>query len=251
MFTKEEIKGFIIKLGNKWFFPDFHNKVTWYVVTLGAGIILTPTPLKMVVYNWLIDSFNLNSGINISLADMGETSADYSLGFGLILLALLHNVFSKWLIYQRAITDSLKKEKIYAVDSVLLQELTALLSTNGITIKLLEEHDFGNTFDLEYLSDLQTFLYLWNCPEKSFLIHELELKKMLLWNKGQEFSRLLGRKSGPTRNGRQSVVPDENRSDWDWPKEVDADVKAVNEMATEVFKLHQDLIKEARQVLKC
>jgi len=251
MFTKEEVKGFIIKQGNKWLFPDFHNKVTWYVVTLGAGVILAPTPLKIVFYNWLIDSFSLNSGINMSIADMGETSADYSLGFGLILSALLHNIFSKWLIHQRAITNNLEKEKIYSVDSVLFQKFITLLPTNSIAIKLLEEHDFENTFDFEYLSNLHTFLYLWNCPEKSFLTKELELRKILLWNKAQEFSHLLGRKSTPTGSGRQSVVPDENRKDWNRPKNVDDNVKAVNKMATEVLELHQDFVKVVRQVLKC
>lgn len=251
MFTKKEIKEFIVKLGNKWFFPDFYNKITWYVITLGAGIILTPTPLKLLFYNWLIDSFNLNSGNNISLAAVGKTSVDYLLGFSLILLALLHNIFSKWLIHQSDLTRSLDKERVYAVDSALFQEFLIILSTNSLTIKMLEEHDFGNTFDLESLSDLQTFIYLWNCPEKSFLTSDLEVKKMLLWHKSQDFSKLLSRISGPTRNGRQSVVPDNNRSDWDWPKEVDDDVKALNSMATEAFKLHQDLVKEVRHVLKC
>lgn len=251
MFTKEEIKEFVIKFGKKWLFPDFYNKVTWYVVTLGAGIILTPTPFKLVVYNWIIESFNLNAGNTLTLAEMGNSTADYWLGFALIISALLHNVFSKWLLHQNDIQDRVKEEKVSAVDEALFKEFLEIFPSGSRSAYLLENHDFGNSFKLESLRDIDKFVDEWNCPEKSFINPELESIRKELWNKCHEFSWLLAKKSAPTHGGFQSVVPDQVRGNWDWPEWVDKDVKAVNEMAYEVFSLHQGFIKSMRETLKC
>lgn len=250
MFTKEEVKEFVIKYGRKWLFPDFYNKVTWYVVTLGAGIILTPTLFKLVVYNWIIESFNLNSGNTLTLSEMGSSTADYWLGFALIISALLHNVFSKWLLHQNDIQDRVKAEKVSAVDEALFKEFLEIFPSGSRSAYLLESHDFGNTFSLESLKDIDKFVDEWNCPEKNFINPELEAIRKKLWNKCHEFSWLIAKKSAPTHGGFQSVVPDRVRGDWDWPEWVDNDVKSVNEMASEVFSLHQDFIKSMREALK-
>ncbi len=255
MFTREEIKEFVIKLGKKWFFPNFYNKVTWYVITLGAGVILTPVPFKLVVYNWIIDTFNLNSGELLKLSEMGSNSSDYYLGFALILLALLHNVFSKWLLHQDEVQHNIQlrheSDKISAVDTELFKEFLAVFPSGSRSAYMLETHDFGNSFRLESLKDIDTFVDGWNCPEKSFINPDLEVKRKELWNKCHEFSWLLAKKSAPTRGGLHSVVPDQHRNDWDWPDWVDEDVRAVNETASEVFKLHQEFIKSMRVALKC
>ena len=111
MFNKQEIKEFLIKYGKKWFFPDFSNKITWFVITLGAGIILTPIPIKIVVYNWLIDTFNLNSSKYLTLSDLGNRNEDYIVGFALIFLALSHNLISKWLTIERQNTEVIRKRE--------------------------------------------------------------------------------------------------------------------------------------------
>lgn len=251
MFTKEEVKEFIIKFGKKWLFPDFYNKVTWYVVTLGAGVILTPTPFKLMAYNWLIDTFNLNSGETITLSEMGSGTADYWLGFALIAMALMHNVFSKWLLHQGDIQERVKSKQAGEVDKVLFKEFLQVFPSGSRSAYLLETHDFGNSFSLKSLDDIDTFVNEWNCPEKEFINKDLEAARKDLWNKCHEFSWLIAQKSAPTHTGLQSVVPDRVRGDWDWPEWVENDVKAVNEMATEVFKLHQSFIKTVREALKC
>ncbi|MGI9278336.1 MAG: hypothetical protein ACR2PX_01745 [Endozoicomonas sp.] len=251
MFTKEEVKEFIIKFGKKWLFPDFYNKVTWYVVTLGAGIILTPIPFKLVIYNWIIESINLNSGNIITLSEMGSNTADYWLGYSLITLALLHNVFSKWLLHQNDVQERVSAEKINAVDEALFKEFLEVFPSGSRSAYLLETHDFGNSFNLESLNNIDKFVDEWNCPEKSFIDQDLEAIRKELWAKCYKFSWLVAEKSSPTHGGLQSVVPDRVRGDWDWPKWVDDDVKAVNKMASEVFVLHQSFIKFMRETLKC
>ncbi len=132
MFTKHEIKKFIVKLGNKYIFPDFHNKITLFLISLGAGIILTPTPFKIVFYNWLISSLNINLDVPFSLAEMKSNSADYWVGFGLIFLSLSHNIFSKWLLRQN------KFESDRDTDATnLLSEIENLISSCGNSVSTI------------------------------------------------------------------------------------------------------------------
>lgn len=251
MFSKEEFKKFTIKLGNKWFFPNFYNKVTWYVVTLGGGIIIIPKPFKLLVYNWIIESFNLNAGNTLTLAEMGDSTEDYWLGFFLIIAALLHNIFSKWLLHEADIQDRVKADKVRAVDEALFIEFLEIFSSSSRSAYLLTSHDFGNSFRLEYLMDINKFIDEWNCPEKSFMNPELESMRKELWNKCCEFSFLLAEKSEPTPGDFQSVVPEQSRGNLSWPEWVDKDVKAINKMAKEVSLLHQCFIKSIRETLKC
>ena len=251
MFKKEEIKEFIVKIGSKWFFPDFSNKVTWYVVTLGAAVILTPGPLKVLISNWLIDVFNLNYGEYVKLKDVSNTNADHWLGFGLIFISLLHNVFSKWLIFQDTLMTQIDADRGRETDIKLFNEFMSKLPSGSWTVELLKNHDFGNVFKIEEIAEIDRFVEFWNSPDKSFLNESIEVKKYALWEKGREFSRLISQSTSPTRQGHQSVVPDEYRNRDDWPKRYDDEIKMLNDTATEVFNLHQDFIKFGRKTLKC
>lgn len=251
MFTKEEVKEFLIKFGKRWLFPDFSNKLTWYVVTLGAGVILTPTPMKVVLYNWLVDSFNLNAGEHVTLADVASGSADYWIGFSLILVALLHNVFSKWLVLQESHSIKQEKTQIEEADRKLFHEFLQVFPSRSRSLNLLQQHDFGNSFNLDSLKEIDGFVNHWNCAEKKFMNEELEAERESLWKKCHEFSRLIAEKSAPTHGGFQSVVPDQYKHDWDWPDWVEKDVKKVNAMASEVADMHQKFIGTAKRLLKC
>ncbi len=251
MFSKQEVKTFLIKLGRKWFFPDFANKVTWFVVTLGASIILAPIPLKQVILNFLIESFNLNSGELLTLAELGSTSADYWLGFALIAIALAHNVFCKWLVLQECIQARADSEKAKEVDRKLFSEFISLLPSTSGAAQFLEQHDFGNTFDLSRFHPIDQFVYDWNCPEKTFLDESLESIKMDFWNKSRELSILIGRKTGPLRSGRQSVLTEEYLGAFNIPEEYEEDIKLLNQKATDLFQIHQKLTSQCRKKLVC
>lgn len=252
MFNREEIKEFTIKLGRRWFFPNFSNKVTWYVVTIGAGIIITPLPLKIIFYNWLVDTFNLNAGEHFTLSEIGSNSADYWIAFSLIFIALGHNLFSKWLSFQEENTSKIEHEKAIEVDTKLFKEFLKIFPSGSNSAYLLENHDFGNIFSRDSLSEISQFVNEWNCPEKEFITPEFEKLRGELWENCNKFCWLIAMKSAPTHTGHgQSVVPDEYRGACEWPDWVQNDVNEVNDMATVVFKLHQDFIKELRQKLKC
>lgn len=251
MFSKQEVKTFLIKLGRKWFFPDFANKVTWFVVTLGASVILAPMPLKQIILNFLIESFNLNSGEKLTLAELGSSSADYWLGFSLIAIALVHNVFCKWLVLQESIQTHIDSEKEKEVDRKLFNEFIALLPSTSGAAQFLEQHDFGSTFDLSRFHPIDQFVYDWDCPEKRFLDESLETIKMDFWAKSRELSILIGRKTGPLRSGRQSVLTEEYLRAYNIPKEYEEDIKLLNQKATELFDIHQNLTLQCRTKLVC
>lgn len=99
MISKKELKQLVIALGKKYIFPDFTNKLTWFVVSVDGIIILTPTALKQIFYNWLVATLNLNSGAQLTFAELESSTTDYTLGFSLIALALIHNVANRYFIY--------------------------------------------------------------------------------------------------------------------------------------------------------
>ena len=251
MFIKNEVKEFTIKYGKKWFFPNFSNKLTWYVITIGAGIIITPTPFKLVFYNWLVDTFNINSGSQFTLSEVNSNSADYMLGFGLVIAALLHNLFGKWLLLQESFSKKSITEKRHEVDKALFNEFLKIFPSGCPSAYLLESHDFGNSFSLKSLEQLDTFVYEWNCPEKQFIDPGLEKHRKELWKKCNEFAWLIAKKTAPVFGGYQSAVPDRVKSDWDWPEWVENDIKELNTLSSETFKAHQSFIKLMRELLTC
>ena len=241
--------------GKEWLrrflFPDFSNKLTWYVVVLGAGPILTPASMQFLVFDWLVDTFSLSLGKELTLADFATSNADYWLGFGLIALALIHNIGNKWLTLKQVDGAALNAGLERAGDLELYKQLLALLPSTGAAIQTLKEHDFGNSFHTSNLDALDQFVNTWNCPERMFHIEDLEDERKLLWASAKKFVSLLASKSSPISPGLQSVVPIQHKSDWDLPDWVDAEVKAVNESATQVFDVHQKFVALGRTLLKC
>jgi len=247
VFSRQEFKDIILK---KWIFPDFSNKVTWFVVGLGGAVILTPTPLKQLFYNWLVDTLNLNSGNHYTLAELQSNSADYWLGFGLILLALIHNIGYRVFIYKSDKFEKEEHEKIVQVDKVLYQEFVKLLPSDGISIGLLKEHDFGGSYHKNKTNDLETFIYTWNNSQKQFLDSELELERAVFFQKINQFTNTLALHSYNIGGSMFSCIPDLYRG-GDWPPHVQEQIKELNTLASDCFEKHTDLVLAARRKLKC
>lgn len=251
MLNKRKIKEILIKYGERWLFPDFSKKITWSICTLGATVIITPIPFKVVLYNWFIDAFKLNSGQHFTIAELIPESVDYWLGFLLIFTALTHNIFCKFLANQTANKDAKYAADERDVDRRLFSKFLLDFPSQSGSIRLLQDHDFGNSFRLESLAEIDRFLERWSHAENTFLNSEINLLKENLYVISKEFSYLLCMKSGPISAERQSVVPDQHRDDWDWPKEVINDVRVVNELASKVADAHQEFILKSKQLLRC
>ena len=246
MFTKSDCRELIIKLGRKWFFPDFHNKLTLMIVSLGAGLLVL-APFKLAIYNWLIQTFNINMGSSLTFADVGDGVFEKYIGVLLIFIALFHNVFSKWLLNQ----EPAEKREEKDIDKTLFSKFLTLLPTDSRSIHMLHVHDFSNQFGDESLADIEKFVRNWNNPEYQFLNLSLEKKKMEFFNKAQEFVWLIANKSSPNNMGFQSVVSDKFRDDWNLPEWLEKEIVEVNETATDVYRQHQEFIMFVRRELKC
>jgi hypothetical protein len=246
VFTHEEVKSFIIKLGNKWFFPHFSNKITWYVVTLGAGFMLVPAPIKLFFLNWLIDLFNLNSGIPLELPEL-EASTDYTVGLVLVVLALIHNLGYKYF--------SLEKDKFYHTvsqelkhsDFKLLEKFLQEFPSDCSSVILLKDHDFGNLFNRDYLKNIDDFYNRWNGAEYRFMNNDIDEKRFGFHCLCQSFLLKIAEYTSPVDSSSfSSVVPDHLRGEWDIPDWVQSQVTELNDLATEVYKKHQEFILYAK-----
>ncbi len=235
----------------RFLFPDFSNKLTWYVVAVGMALILTPELMQFLLVEWIIKTFSLSVGGSLTIADFAANNADYWTGFGLITVSLLHNLGNKWIAAGSADDQFQGHTQRESSDLALYRELTLLLPSNSPSVRMLVEHDFGNSFNTNRFDALDHFVDEWNCPERTFQRQELEAARKDLWECAKSFVTLLAMKSCPTSGGLQSVVPDKHRSDWDWPAWVAADVMAVNEAANKVYKEHQTFLSLGKQILKC
>lgn len=252
MFNKQEIKEFIVRYGKKWLFPDFTKKLTWFVAGIGGVILVTPVAFEQLVYNWLVQTINLNAGVPITLAELEEGSADYWLGFGLIFLALAHNIANRFFLYKDSMTKKDESEAIEEVDKQLFLKFLEKLSSDSRSVNLMKEHDFGASYHDINTQELDNFLETWNTAEREFLDQELESKRKALWDKSHEFVYALAQGSYYLNGSPMlSCIPDAYRSAWDWPDHFNEKIKRLNSMGTECFELHRDLVLCARRKLKC
>jgi len=248
VFTEKEIKEFIIKVGSKWFFPDFSNKLTWYVVTLGAGIILLPAPIKLVFLNWLINLFNTNSGIYLQLPDLNANS-DYTTGIFLIILALLHNLGYKYIrLSKEKFEYQISKEMKYS-DYKLLEKFLLDLPSNSNSIALLETHDFGDPFNSQYLDDINKFFHNWNRAEYKFMDESIEEKKDFLYENIKKFITKISSTTTPMNGGTFSSIISDCLRGGILPQWKKTEIKELNDLASDVFKSHQELITFAKKNL--
>lgn len=189
MFSKKEIKTFLIKYGSKWFFPDFSNKLTWFVVTLGASLVLLPEPLKLLFLNWLINVFNLNSGIELTLPEI-NSSTDYMAGITLIFLSLVHNLSYKYYDFfkEKLLHEKFKEKRKLArkSDIKLYKKLKTTLPHE--TIIFLEEHIWSVKFNYKKLEPLEIFLRHFKKSEFEFNSENIEKEKVKLYTAISDFS---------------------------------------------------------------
>lgn len=251
MFSKSEVKTAILALGRKWLFPDFSNKLTWLVATVGAGIIVTPVLLKEIVYNWLIDTFNLNAGEHLKLAALMPSGADYLIGFSLIAFALLHNVSSRYFGYRMAQMGDKYNQDILAADRKLFDKFLEVFPSNSPSARLLHEHDFGNSFHEGNTDQIDNFVSHWGIAEMCFHDAEIEEAKAALYTSCRKLVYELSSAAFYIGAGPMlTCIPDAFRGAWQWPPHVEQRIRELNELASTCHSQHQSFIATARRRLK-
>ena len=252
MFTKKDIKSFVEKATNHWFFPDFTNKLTWFVASLGGTILVTPTAFKEIFYNFLVDTFNLNGGKYFTLADLQSSSVEPLVGFALIAFALIHNLANKYLTHKSSEFALEDNKQLRQVDIDLFNRFLIDFPSDGYSVPFLKDHDLGNSYHDNCLKDINKFVNHWNNVEHHFLNEEIEAKRSELWEKCHSFVYLLASHSYNLHSGPVfSCVPDAYRGAWNYPAHVHEQLRELNDKATECHDLHQQFVMFARRKLKC
>lgn len=243
---KDVLKGAI----RRFFLPDLVWKLTFIVIGVGASILLFPTPLKVLFYNVLISTFNINSGTPITIAEMSNGYADYWIGLTLIVLGITYNFLSRILQFYSDHFLRQSAENVAIIDRKLFGLLLSDLPSDSGIIDLARDHDFGHSFDDRATDRLEEFLRKWRHPEFVFLDAQLESKRLELYNKGNEFNNFLAHNSEPTGKHRQSIVPP-GTDDFSWPKHLQEQVDKANLLGTEFADLHCEFILLGRKQLVC
>ncbi|MEZ8146967.1 hypothetical protein [Enterovibrio norvegicus] len=242
MFNKKEVKEIIWK---KWLFPDFTNKLTWLIGGTGVTVLLTPIAFKQLFYNWLVDTFNLNAGEHYTLAELQSNTADYWLGFGMVFLALAHNIGYQAFIYKSKKLAQVEKQNLVKADTVLFDEFIRLLPSNSETVYFLKEHDLGDSFHYDKLKGIDEFISDWNDAEHEFINKDLEELRITLLKKMKVFRAKLSSTIQSKGDGWFSI----GLNDLEFRPEIFALRDELNGMATGVFETHQQLIRTGRFVL--
>lgn len=252
MVTLKEIKELVIALGKKWLFPDFTNKLTWFVVTVGGAILLTPTLVKLIFYNWLVETTNLNSGVHFTLAELANDSADYFLGVILIALALIHNIAYRYFNYLSSREEKRSHERRKKADTALFEKFKITLPSSSASVQLLKEHSFWNSYNIQAISQLEEFVNCWNNAEHSFLDASVESQKVELLSCCDSFLSKLAEVSGPVGAGPfYSSIPTMHKNDWNMPDFVTTKIDELNDKAMECYEKHQQFISLCKERLDC
>ena len=249
MFTKEEIKYFIKKLGSKWLFPDFSNKITWTVLTFGGGFLLFPAPLKLLFINWGIAIFNLNSGIPLEIPDL-EANSDYIIGATLVFLALAYNIGCKYFLLKKEIFEHGISEKLKLSDYKLLEKFISEFQSDSPSVRLLRDHDFENAFNTDTLSEIREFACKWVGAEYRFIDTSIERKREDLIRLCDSFLADVSTHTAPIGNGSfSSAIPENLKGVWNKPSWLTAIIDKLNIDAKTIYDTHQEFILLARNNL--
>ena len=251
MSSKEKTKLSLIKPGEKWFFPDFTNKLTWFVITLGASFILVPQQIKLFIINWLIEIFNINSGHKLTLPEL-EPGYDYTVGVILILFALLLNIGRRYSGLKKEESEHKVLKERSISDDKLLEKFTEEFPSNGSSCNLLREHDFGDSFNSESLEQIRNFYDKWAGAEYNYLDQEIEKKRKEFYEECNVFLSKISQYTTPVgASNFKSIIPDRYRADeWDLPDWIKHQIIELNELAANILKHHQEFILFAKNKLQ-
>ncbi len=98
----------------KFLFPDFSNRLTLLVIALAAAISVTPDPIKIIIYNWIISMIGINDSASLPLPTQVSDNTNYWVGLLLAISALIHNLIYKTITLRNAAnTQNIKAANIF------------------------------------------------------------------------------------------------------------------------------------------
>ncbi|NYA43251.1 hypothetical protein HZI31_08035 [Serratia fonticola] len=267
VFTKEEIKEFLIKFGKRVFFPDVSNRISKYVMVAGVTIIAGMNPYSIVLLNWLVDLFNKSNEARFTIPHFSGDRVDYIWGVVLVLTAITHNILYQWMKFNQekkqsehinamemlaAESDERQAQQRMEADRVLFKKFLEVFPSNSLSAELLKSHDFENSYHKDSTKQIDKFVDEWDTAESKFLDEEIEQARVNLWVECHKFIYDLAMSSGPVMAGPLlRVIPDAYVGNWDYPEWVNEKLKNLNSASSRCYQLHQDFISLCRNKLKC
>lgn len=119
------------------------------------------------------------------------------------------------------------------------------LPSDGEAIDFLKEHDLGNSFHNDKLKEIDHFLWNWNNADHEFVNEQLEELRIALLEQMETFKSNLSLAVQSKGNGWFSI----GLKDFeDRPKMFELKDE-LNQMATGVYEVHQELIRTGKKVL--
>jgi len=135
-------------------------------------------------------------------------------------------------------------KRVTDVDKSLFAKFIEEFPPDGVSVRFLNEHDIGASFESSRLNDIGNFLYHWNDAAHEFHDKEAEWLRSKLYNTLNKFTNKLNANvSGTHRIGWLSMGIEDFETRQDLLKERDS----LNEIASEAYQQYQDLVRLCRK----
>jgi hypothetical protein len=131
-------------------------------------------------------------------------------------------------------------------DRALFAEFLQEFPSSGRSAYFLRNHDLGDSFDKEELSEIDHFLYYWNDAQHEFFDKQLEQNRLVLYRTLRRFTTELARSVLPTRNPQRYSI---GMSDGEMRPQIFDLRESLNALATEAYERHQELVRAGRRML--
>ena len=137
-----------------------------------------------------------------------------------------------------------------AHDETLFQDFLRVLPTEP-TIRLLKEHDFGDSLRKQAVDPLYEFNATWESVEKEFLDKRLEKEKKALFCLARDLANEIAGRTVPVRmEGSISVFSDQQRAEGrQRPPEVLEDARVLNAKASAFVPQYEAFVRLCRKRL--
>ncbi|MBN7123534.1 hypothetical protein BSU01_17765 [Erwinia billingiae] len=247
-------------------FPEFSNKVTWTLITVGIAILIFPVPTYVMFINLIIDLYNNTAHTHVGRLDIGSFTPNTGAAITLILSGLIYHLAVKGIqiygqIYElktkennkitEANIEKEKNEKLNDADIKLFSVFTSLLPANSTSIELLKDHHFGNSYHDNHLKDIEGFTYRWGKADQHFHDSELEIMSQEFFEEAKRFLNFLALSSGYIQASSLLSIPTdtERANDWDLSENTAKNIKKANEWSLKLHELYCNFVTKSKKNL--
>lgn len=193
---KENLDLLVKKIISK-AFPEFSNKVTWSLITLGIGFLALPAPTYLLFINLILDFYNEKTNSNINLIDINSITPSSGIAFSLIITGLIYHLTIKGMqLYPEVIKENHNKEindRKRVSDIALYKKFIDFLPPTSLSIELFKNQDFGASYHENSIKDLDKLRYGWGHADQHFHDQVLEDKVTILCSEIMSFDNFLGK----------------------------------------------------------